>query len=129
MAKSGMRDPNVRYGPGVERPHVWVCGPDPYKHSMYVPWMKHRAQASYRQEDHTLTFEQFYELWKDHWEYKGRAADDYCLTRIDPEKAWSQDNCELRIRKEYLKEKNQLLRGRKYRPRGMDIHKRRQRTK
>ena len=96
---------------GKLRPHLWLCGPDTYKHNMYTPWMRHRAQANFRGEEHDLSFDEFFELWDGQWEYRGRHADGLCMTRIDPELAWSKDNCELRIRKEHLAEQNRLKMG------------------
>lgn len=113
--------------PGVLRPHTWIVGTDTYRHDMYHPWQCHKAQARFRGEEHNLDFEDFYDFWNGYWHDRGRAADDLCLTRIDPEKPWSKQNCELRVRKEYLAEKNQAKQGfglGRHRTRGMDIHKR-----
>ena len=91
---------------GKLRPHLWLCGPDEYKHQIYTPWMRHRAQARFRGEQHDMTFDEYFDLWDGQWEYRGRAADELCMTRKDPSEAWSKHNCELRIRREYLAELN-----------------------
>lgn len=88
-----------RYGP---RPHVWVCGPDEYKHSMYMPWMRAKAQANFRNEGWDLTFEQFYELWKNDWSNRGRQPDNMCMTRDDYAGAWCLDNVRVVTRREHL---------------------------
>lgn len=113
-----------RGGPGKLRPHIWIVGTDTYKHDMYHPWQAHKAQAKFRGEEYDLQFEDFYEFWNGYWHDRGRAGDDLILTRQDPEKAWSRDNCELRVRKEYLAEINRGKVGLGIRTRGMDIHKR-----
>lgn len=89
-----------RTGP---RPHVWMCGPDEYKHSMYMPWMRAKAQARFRNEDWSMSFEEFYELWKIEWPNRGRKPDDICMTRDDPDGAWDVDNTILITRSEHLK--------------------------
>lgn len=88
---------------GKPRPHTWKCGPDEFKHSMYWPWQKMKAQANFRKEGFELEFEEFYELWKDHWDKRGRLPDSYCLTRKNPNKPWSKKNIELVTRLEHLK--------------------------
>lgn len=87
---------------GRKRPHVWLSGPDEFKHSMYWPWQKTKAQAKFRGEDYSLTFDEYYELWKDDWHNKGRKADNICMTRRDPAGGWHKDNVELVTRQEHL---------------------------
>lgn len=84
------------------RPHVWVCGPDEYKHSMYMPWQRASAQARFRNEGWDLSFEQFYELWKDEWNNRGRQPDNMCMTRDDYEGAWEIGNVTVVTRREHL---------------------------
>ena len=84
-----------RTGP---RPNCWkVQGEIPHK--QYLAFLQMRAQANYRKEEFNLTFEDFQKLWQYHWDKKGRATDDYCLTREDPEGPWDRDNaiCILRV--------------------------------
>ena len=83
-----------------EKPHRWVCGPDPELHKMYSPCLKAKAQAMYRGEEWTLTFEEFAELWKGQWQFRGRDTDDLCMTRTDIQKGWHRDNCEIVTRRE-----------------------------
>ena len=87
---------------GVLRPHQWITGPDPFRHKLYWPFQAHQAQAKFRGDEHLLTFEEFFEIWKDHWHLRGRQADCICLTRIDPRGPWSKENCELVTRQEHL---------------------------
>lgn len=100
-------DPNkpvkIKRGRKGPRPHVWKCGDDEYKHSMYEPWMKARAQANFRKETWTLTFEEYYDLWKEDWNHRGRGSDDICMTRKDVDGAWDKKNTILMTRKEHLK--------------------------
>jgi hypothetical protein len=87
---------------GVLRPQVWLCGPDEYKHSMYHPWQMARAQANYRGEDWDLSFEEYYELWKDEWPNRGRRPQDMCMTRQDAEGAWDSTNAYIITREEHF---------------------------
>ena len=97
-----------RRGP---RPHVWICGPDEYKHQMYTPWMMARAQANFRKEGWSMTFDEYYDLWEKEWPNRGRGGDDMCMTRLDPSEPWTRDNCHIMIRKEHIRESNALKSG------------------
>ena len=87
---------------GKTRPHCWLVGPDEYKHSMYWPWQKMKAQAKFRGEEYSLEFEDFYNLWKDDWDNRGRKAHNMCLTRIKPNGPWDTKNTILVTRQEHL---------------------------
>ena len=55
-------------GPGQGRyqdSNNWTTGPCPIRRDKYYGWLKHRAQARYRNEYYDLEFEQFESLWKD----------------------------------------------------------------
>ena len=84
------------------RPHTWKTGPDPLRHDMYHPWQLAKAQAKFRGEEFTLTFEQYYEVWKDDWHNRGRKPEDLCMTRIDWEGAWEWGNVEIIRRKDHF---------------------------
>jgi hypothetical protein len=102
---------------GLERPHVWKIGPDANRHKMYIPFLKARAQANYRNEGWDLTFEKWFELWDGQWERRGRGIDDLCITRIDPEKPWSDTNAQVVARIDHLREQNLARKGKSYRSR------------
>jgi hypothetical protein len=76
---------------------------------MYQPWLLAKAQVMYRvreglaEGDWNLEFEDWYELWKDHWDNRGRLGHNMCITRKDFEKSWDKDNCEIVERQEHLK--------------------------
>lgn len=90
------------------RPHVWkVQGFIP--HQQYIAWQRSKAQATYRKEPWDLTFEQFQTAWGPLWERRGRRSGDYCMSRIDNEKAWSPHNVKCIPRIEYLR--HQLTNG------------------
>lgn len=84
------------------RPHTWKCGPDEYRHSMYHPWQKMKAQAKFRGDDFDLSFEEFFNIWNGHWHERGRQADNLCLTRKDWGGPWDKDNSILVTRQEHL---------------------------
>lgn len=105
---------------GVPRPHVWKSGTDEYRHKMYTPWMRARAQANFRGEEWALSFNEFYELWKDEWPNRGRAPDDICMTRDDFDGPWDTKNTFLLTRKEHLKRQGEAraIKGPKYYKKG-----------
>lgn len=108
---------------GVLRPHVWLCGPDEYKHSMYHPWQMSKAQAKFRGEDWTLEFEEYYELWKDDWNNRGRDPENMCMSRMDSNGPWSLKNAIIITRAEQLEQNGFQRRGIKYKPRSLKVKK------
>ena len=99
----------VRRGrPKGPRPELWVTGPDELKHSMYHPWQMAKAQAKFRDEGWDLDFEDYYEIWKDIWDQRGRGSDDLCMTRIDSSGPWSKANTEIVVRIEHLRRQNAM---------------------
>ncbi len=67
-------------------------------------WMKHRSQAAYRGEDHSITLEEWRSLWpNEQWFQRGRGVDSLCLSKLDIESGWSIDNVEICTRRIHLK--------------------------
>lgn len=93
--------PNDRYG---KRKHLWQTGPDVITHDMYYGWLKHRAQAHYRNEGHDLTWPEWEAIWKNNnnWSKRGRSVTDICLVRINSRESWNLSNVELVNRREQL---------------------------
>ena len=88
---------------GKTRPNCWKIK-DPELHNMYIPFLKHRSQANYRLEAYELTWEDWISFWTTaNWVRRGRQGHDLCLTRHDPEGAWSKENCLITTRSEQLK--------------------------
>lgn len=102
-----------RHARGRNRPHTWLVGPDEYKHSMYIPFLKMRAQAKFRNEPFELEFEEFYNLWNGSWHKRGRGAEDLVCARIDWQIGWSLDNIYLITRAEQCKRQGEYKQGRK----------------
>lgn len=98
---------------GVARPHTWISGPDQFRHEMYMPWLRAKAQANFRKEGWTLTFEEFFELWKNDWDNRGRQPENVCMTRIDKDMPWSNDNVIIVTRLDHLREQNKGRVGKK----------------
>ena len=99
------------------RPERWTTGPDQVRHAQYTAWMKAKAQANFRGEGWTLTFEEFEFLWNQDasWAQRGRGADDLMMTRLDSSQPWSKTNCYILLRRTGLIHHAEKLRGR---PRG-----------
>lgn len=87
-----------------ERPDRWITGPDPIEHDKYYGYMKHKAQAKFRGEDYSLTWEDWQDLWPhDKWLCRGRGKEDLCLMQSDPILGWHNYNVEVVTRHTYLK--------------------------
>ena len=86
-------------------PEKWISGPEPYQHELFYAWHKHRSQARYRKEPYELTFEDWQKFWIKQEDFfaRGRQPEDLCITRKDPDLAWSADNCEIVTRLEQLR--------------------------
>lgn len=95
-----MTHPNTGRGTGP-RPHIWLSGPDPERHEQYTQWLRQRAQASFRQEPWALTFEEFVDIWSGSWHLRGRYSEDLCMTREDPDGAWTAQNVRLITRHDH----------------------------
>lgn len=91
---------------GLERPHVWCTGPDPIRHEMYHPWQMAKAQAKFRGEEFTLTFDEYYDLWIKDWHLRGRKSDDMCMTRFDESQGWTKKNTIIINRKQHFQERS-----------------------
>lgn len=84
------------------RPHTWkVQGEIP--HQQHIAWQRAKAQANFRGELWMLTFEQYQQCWLGQWERRGRASDDVCLVREDPDGAWEPSNVSVIPRIEHLR--------------------------
>jgi hypothetical protein len=83
------------------RPHVWRSGPDPEEHRKYRAFIQHRNQSIFRKEPWDVTWEQYKEIWKDHWHERGRMKDQYCLTRVNYDEPWTWDNLMVVTRREH----------------------------
>ena len=92
------------------RPHVWKSGPDEYRHSIYHGYLKRKAQANFRKEGWAMTFDEFYDLWKDDWNNKGRLSINVCMSRHDEELPWTRENAYIRSRYDQLVEQAQRRR-------------------
>jgi hypothetical protein len=116
---------NRRAGTGP-RPHVWIVGPDNNKHQMYIPWLKAKAQANFRNDEWNLEFEDYFAMWNGNWHLRGRQSDDLCMTRINWSGAWEKDNIQLVTRKQHCQAQAANTREkwdakglqRRYKPRG-----------
>lgn len=98
--KKNQRPPG-KYVKGVPRDFAWHYK-DPLEHEMHLPFLRARAQANFRNEGWTLTIEQWFAIWRDHWSQRGRGKNSLCLTRKDWTQPWSEDNIEIVTRLEQL---------------------------
>jgi hypothetical protein len=103
-------------GPTRHYPHKWYSGPDYQDHQKYYAWLKHRSQASFRNEQHDLTWLDWLAFWPDDvWIQRGRRSHEVVLTRRDHQGSWSRDNCHIITRGEHLMAVSSRKLGTKYR--------------
>jgi len=89
---------------GKVYPHIWIVGPDPLKHEIHQNYLKAKAQAMFRKEGWKFTIDEFFSMWQNDWSNRGRGSDNVCMTRRDPNKPWSKENCYIITRREHLAE-------------------------
>lgn len=76
----------------ILRPKAWKSGTDEYKHSMYRPYTQKKALANYNNQEWKLTFDEFYGLWREHWNDRGMKPENYAMTRLNKSKPWEYYN-------------------------------------
>lgn len=75
------------------QPQRWCTGPDLRTHVQYRAYVQQRNQAVFRLEGWTVTFEEYQDLWREHWEQRGRTSESYMMTRANADRPWSWANC------------------------------------
>lgn len=50
-----------------------------------------------------MSFEDWKQLWGDHWLNRGRERGCYCMTRIDREQPWTVNNTQVITREQHAK--------------------------
>lgn len=99
---------------GTIRPNQWISGPDPVRHSKYIPWLRARGQARFRGEEYPMTFEEFCDLWTDQlWSQRGRGSESLGMTRRDLDGPWTVENCVIVTRREQVAAANRWRTERK----------------
>lgn len=69
---------------------------DPVLHEKYYAFLKHKAQARFRQEPHRLSWAQWQLLWPNTvWNRRGRGPKSLRLRQRNPKLGWSLKNCEV----------------------------------
>jgi hypothetical protein len=85
--------------------------PDKFTRTRNRCWHRMRAQAIFRGEPWDMDFDTFCEFWPDEttWAQRGRQTESLCMTRLDPEKAWSRSNSVVLPRIDQARYKNALF--------------------
>lgn len=84
-------------------PNNWKTGTCPITRDKYYAFLKHRSQAVFRGEVHTLTWEQWQSLWHAAaWERRGRRGDDLCLGRLNWDLGWEYSNVATMTKKDHF---------------------------
>ena len=74
------------------------------KQQQHLAYLKMRAQAKLRGEQFDITIDEFMRVWPDDlWLKRGRASDQYSMTRMDPNKPWTVKNVLIMCRADQLR--------------------------
>lgn len=68
---------------------------DGFTNARRLAWLRSSAQARFRNEAWSLTFDEFCHFWSSEnlWARRGRSTQDLVLTRIDVSQGWTTANC------------------------------------
>lgn len=92
----------------VQRPSRWIVK-DPELHARYQPWLRARAQAHYRGETWSLSFEDWCVIWNDEtWPLRGRGPKNLSMNQIDPQGGWHLNNVILMTRREQIQRRKEF---------------------
>jgi hypothetical protein len=81
--------------------HLWISGPDPMLHKMYIAFGYHRVSARLRGDGWDMTWDEWRDLWLPVWSQRGRTSSELCMARTDIEKPWHVNNVEIITRREH----------------------------
>ena len=62
-----------------------------------------KAQAKFRKEEFTLTWDEFQAMWAGKWHLRGRESNSLCMTRSDWDGPWDSTNTIIVERLEHLR--------------------------
>ena len=68
-----------------------------------LAYTRMRCQARFRDEDFTLTWDEFYSIWEPIWEHRGSKKEHLCLSRIDWDGIWDITNVHIITREQHWK--------------------------
>lgn len=88
-------------------PNNWT-GEYLIKRDKYYAYLKHKAQARYRNEEYYLTWKEWETLWTPElWHKRGRKINSLCLTRPNFDGPWCVSNVEVATRRQHFDYKKQ----------------------
>ena len=85
--------------------------PDRVYAAQSISWARARSQAKYRQDEWSLTKEDWIAMWQLLWHQRGRKLTDYCMRQIDPKGGWHTHNVEMVTREIFFKEQPKRNQG------------------
>lgn len=84
-------------------PNCWKTGPDLLTREKYYAYLKHKSQANYRGEEHTISWDFWQNCWTDDvWFRRGRKGDSLILGRINWDEGWHENNVEIMTRRKHF---------------------------
>lgn len=111
--KQHPENPLGKIGP---RPDTWKTGPDPEVRQHYYRFLKARNQAKFWQQEWTILWEDYLDIWKTAPGEWSRKASDLNLTRIDTAEGWHIWNVKLMNRLEAMHRRTD---NKRIRPKGL----------
>jgi hypothetical protein len=75
----------------------------------YKDWVRFVCQCRHRNEDCSISWNEYQKIWKDRYHLRGRGGQDLVLTRIDHEGAWTENNIQVITRREQIQRKNIIV--------------------
>lgn len=104
----GKPQPQLKQYPGI----LW---------EQRLSWLRMRCQAKYRDEDFTLTWEEYQKLWDGKWHLRGSIKGCLTLSRKNWDKGWSMSNIEVITREQHWHKQNIARRGKTYKKKPKDV--------
>ena len=74
-------------------------------------YRKQAANAKKRGVEFNLTFDEWWDLWADHWEERGKGSDQYCMCRTNDEGAYEVGNVRIDTCRNNILESNAIRRS------------------
>ena len=73
-----------------------------------MSWCRMKAQAKFRGEEFTITWEEYQAIWEGRWHLRGTYKTSQVLVRKDSSQPWCVDNVEIVVRLEQWRRQNKV---------------------
>ena len=97
--KAHPESPLGAWGP---QPQSWLTGPDPEVQAHRLRWSRMKAQAKFWEQEWTIGWEDYLDLYKTATGVWGNLKKHYNLTRVDTRQGWHLHNVQMMTRGEAM---------------------------